>query len=299
MAQDMPMDGVARLPGRLADPGRRREHALEVLRRAEARVGVRASAARGPAAGAPGESGRPRSGPTGEASDRVGGGPAEGLVPVPAPFASRIAGLPVGAAVRIEGSMSLLLAFAAAATSGPERADTWIAVVGMPDLCLAAAAEAGVDLDRIVLVPDPGERPAPVVAAAVDGFEVVLLGPAAALGQADLRSLLHRVRHRSGLLLTTEPCPGVAVTVRALGRTWRGLERGYGLLRAQEVRVRLTGRGVDERLQVRLGEDPMVAADEPVTATGQAAAAEPKPFDLTGTADTGDEADLAEPALAG
>ncbi len=225
------------------------------------------------------------------------------MLPVPAPFRPVIAGLPAGGAVRVEGSLSLLLAFAAAATSGPERGEAWVAVVGMPDLCLAAAVEAGLDLNRIVIVPDPGERSAPVVAAAVDGFEVVLLGPAAGLRPGELRSLLHRVRHRSGLLLTTEPCPGAALAVRAIGRTWRGIEQGYGLLTAQELRVRISGRGVDRELRVGLGREGIVPIDRvegapsgPVEPIATAEPTEPtEPVEPAAPAEPAEPAELIEP----
>ncbi|MPV49866.1 hypothetical protein GCG21_07585 [Pseudactinotalea sp. HY160] len=275
MARSMLEDDAARPGSRLAGADARegwearRERALEVLRRAEDRVGVRAPGPRGLSPARTGVAEQVDRVDRSERAERVdqvptwGAGPADGWVPVPAPFAPVVAGLPRGGAVRIEGSTSLLLAFAAAATTGPGRGEGWIAVVGMPDLCLAAAAGAGLDLDRVVVVPDPGERGAGVAAAAVDGFETVLLGPAVGLRERELRSLLHRVRHRSGVLLTSEPCPGAALTVRVTGRSWQGVERGFGLLSGQEIRVRLTGRGVDRSMQVRLDGDGLTGLEGP------------------------------------
>src|SRR5690349_19612437 len=49
------------------------------------------------------------------------------------------------------GSTSLLLAMLAAAS----RAGSWCAVVGVPALGLLAAAESGIALDRLALVPNP------------------------------------------------------------------------------------------------------------------------------------------------
>ncbi|MST34224.1 hypothetical protein GHK86_16030, partial [Acidimicrobiaceae bacterium USS-CC1] len=49
---------------------------------------------------------------------------------------------------------SLALTLAA----GPSRAGSWVAAVGVPCLGARAAAELGVDLDRLVLVPEAGEQ---------------------------------------------------------------------------------------------------------------------------------------------
>ena len=80
----------------------------------------------------------------------------------------------VGAAPGVTGATSLALALAA----GASQAGSWVAAVGLGSLGLVAAAELGVALDRLVLVADPGrERTgwASVVAAMVDGFDVVLV----------------------------------------------------------------------------------------------------------------------------
>src|SRR4051794_18135467 len=50
------------------------------------------------------------------------------------------------------GGTSLLLALLAEAS----RAGSWCAVVGVPALGILAAAEVGIALDRLALVPDPG-----------------------------------------------------------------------------------------------------------------------------------------------
>ncbi|NBH10575.1 hypothetical protein GTY80_45970, partial [Amycolatopsis sp. SID8362] len=67
------------------------------------------------------------------------------------------------------GSTSLLLALLAPATA----AGSWAAVVGLPSLGLAAAAEHGADLSRLALVPRPGAEFPAVVAALLDGVDVV------------------------------------------------------------------------------------------------------------------------------
>ena len=79
----------------------------------------------------------------------------------------------VGAAAGATGATSLALALAA----GPSQAGSWVAAVGLGSLGLVAGAGMGVALERLVLVSDPHDRPgwAPVVAALVDGFDIVLV----------------------------------------------------------------------------------------------------------------------------
>src|SRR5262249_38820437 len=82
------------------------------------------------------------------------------------------AGLRGGAGVAGGGVAATARALALAA--GPSAAGSWVAVVGVPSLGLAAAGELGVALDRLVLVapPAPGEW-ATVAATLVDAFDVV------------------------------------------------------------------------------------------------------------------------------
>ena len=52
----------------------------------------------------------------------------------------------------------------------------------MPDIGVAAAAELGVELDRLALIPNPEAEVAAVLSALIDGFGLVVLGPAIARG---------------------------------------------------------------------------------------------------------------------
>ncbi len=70
------------------------------------------------------------------------------------------------------GGVSLALTLAAVATGE----GAWAAAVGLPSLGLRAAAELGVALERLALVPAPGERWPAVVAALLDGMDLLLLG---------------------------------------------------------------------------------------------------------------------------
>ncbi|MBW3605711.1 MAG: hypothetical protein KY460_12560 [Actinobacteria bacterium] len=70
----------------------------------------------------------------------------------------------------------------------------WCAAVGFDALGLLAAAEAGVALERLVLVCDPGAEWPTIVAALLDAFEIVLLRPSTRASGALQRRLAARLR---------------------------------------------------------------------------------------------------------
>ena len=165
------------------------------------------------------------------------------------PVDGRLAGLlPSGALDRgttlvVSGSTSLLLGLVAEAS----RAGSWAAVVGMPAVGVLAAAQLGLDLDRLVLVPTPGPDAALVVGALLDGMDLVVVGPQAALVDVDRRRLSARARERSRVLLSTAPWPGASVVLTAGTSRWEGLDRGHGRLRSRLLWVQRDGRGAAAR----------------------------------------------------
>lgn len=163
------------------------------------------------------------------------------FLPVPEALAPLVpfGGLRRGSAVRIEGSTSLLLALAAAAC----REGAWCVVVGMPDVGLAAAAEIGLPLDRVVLVPETGADSPEVLGAAIDGFDVVVLGHVPHLVDRDRRRLASRLRHREAVLVTAAPWPGSELVLSVLESRWEGIGPGHGSLRGRGLTVRVGGRG--------------------------------------------------------
>jgi hypothetical protein len=111
-------------------------------------------------------------------------------------------------------------------------------------------------LERLVLVADPGrdqgqgERTGwpSVVAALVDGFDVVLVGAetGARLRAADARRLVARVRERGTVLVGVgAELPGERSPLRltVAAASWSGLGEGWGHLRGRRVTVEATGRG--------------------------------------------------------
>ncbi|MET8997098.1 hypothetical protein [Amycolatopsis sp. NPDC004169] len=155
-------------------------------------------------------------------------------------------GLRRGSTVAVRGSTALILALLAKAT----REGAWAAITGMPALGVVAAAELGVDLDRLALVPDPGVELVAVVSALIDGFDLVVLGPAAARGiQPQLaRRLAGRVRNRGAVLISAGAWQGADLELGVSKRRWRGLsDDGFGHLDAREVVATSRGRGAAAR----------------------------------------------------
>lgn len=187
-------------------------------------------------------------------------------------------GLRRGSTVGIERSTSLALALVA----GPSGESSWLAVVGMSSLGLAAAAELGVDLEHVVVVADP---PAPswstVVATLVDAFDIVLVRPRRRIGAADARRLTARARERGSVLVVLDggshgntawpDAPDVALSITS--SEWHGIGNGHGHLSARRVHVEATGRRAAARTRhVSLW---LPAADGGVAAGGELAEVRP------------------------
>lgn len=184
--------------------------------------------------------------------------PSELLLPVPAGLEPLLpwGGLRRGSAVQVSGSRSVLLAIAAAAANAPGQ-DLWCAVMAMPDVGLAAAAEAGLDLSRTVVVPRPGPDAPAVLGALIDGFDVVVLGRSRALSDADRRNAGHRLRNREAVLLSGEVWPGAQAVLEVGERSWFGVGAGDGVLAGREATITGYARGLGppRRVRIRMGAD--------------------------------------------
>jgi hypothetical protein len=147
-------------------------------------------------------------------------------------------GIRRGATVAVVGSTSLLMALLAGALSE----GSWGAVCGLPDFGALAAAEIGVPLERLALVPAPGPDWPTVVSALIDGVDVVAVA-APPGGESATRALMNRARQRGCVLLATTSWPSCDLTIELTGRKWIGLGEGHGRLRHQEMTLRAVGRG--------------------------------------------------------
>ena len=156
--------------------------------------------------------------------------------------------LPRGAASVVAGSTSLLLALLATS----QGTSDWLAVVGAPDLGMLAAADGGVALDRVALVPHAGDDPAGVVAALLDGMTYVVVGPDAWLTASQRRRLLARARERGSGLVAVSAWEHAAVRLDVVAHRWSGTGAGDGYLRRCELDVARTARGITDRWTLTL-----------------------------------------------
>jgi len=149
-----------------------------------------------------------------------------------------------GSVVAVEGSASLMLAVAAAASTQ----GWWGAAVGFPALGLAAAAEVGVDLARFVVVPTPGEQWASAAAVLLDGLGFVAVQPPRGARATEARRLAARTRERRAVLLVTGAWPeSVDLRMRLKASEWTGIGGGYGRLTDRRITVTVSGRGAASR----------------------------------------------------
>ncbi|WP_217184358.1 hypothetical protein [Streptomyces sp. AC495_CC817] len=147
-------------------------------------------------------------------------------------------GLATGTAYTVSPSPSLVLALLSAAS----QKGHWCAVVGMPTLGIEAAAAYGVDLTRLILVPDPGERWMPVTSALAEVVPLIAVHPGSRARDAEVSRLSARLRDRGTTLLVAESpaaggWPQSEGAIRLHDPHWHGLGEGWGLLTDRTVTV--------------------------------------------------------------
>jgi len=161
-------------------------------------------------------------------------------------------GLRRGTTVSVMGSVSLLLALLGAASAD----GAWCALVGFPLVSAEAAAEYGIDLTRLAVVPAtdlPAANWTTAVGALLDAVDIVAARPPqgravrGALAPADIRRLAARARSKDAVLVpfvaSETAWPGADVRLRAGTGTWLGTATGTGRLRARRLDVAAGGKG--------------------------------------------------------
>ncbi|HET8930816.1 MAG TPA: hypothetical protein VFN21_09185 [Acidimicrobiales bacterium] len=198
-------------------------------------------------------------------------------------------GLPRGVTLTTTGDAARSFAFTLTVAAG--RAGSWLAVLGLEGPGWRAATELGVATERIVHIEVGGtaSRAADCIAAALDGFDLVLVGPQVHLTATVERRLHARARERGTVLIgvhesfpdthgrtTTGPFTTVADlrgTTRAEG--WQGLGAGTGRLTGRQVEIVMEGKRLPgRRRSTRLW---LPGPDGTVTSVAEAAVA-PVPF---------------------
>ena len=245
------------LGGRGLSAAERLEAARRALVLAESAAGVSSvavlpgRASHGEAVlGAPSGGAAPREAPSGRAwsgaaSDAARWREASGGWAVPECLAEILPrGLEPGMSVGFSGSvlMGLLLAGIASGSGA------WSVFLGMPGMGWDAAGSLGVDASRTVCVPKVGDAArTQALTAAVDGFDVVVVGSSIRLDARERRLLSKRAAVRGCLLLgegwdCRDRVSGEVVAVE-------GVDRGVGHVRALLVEA-TSGR---RRVRLRIG----------------------------------------------
>ncbi len=151
---------------------------------------------------------------------------------------------------------------AMALMAGPSSAGSWCGVVGVPDFGIEAAAALGVDPDRTILVPEPGDEWLNVAAAMIDVLTVVVVQPpgadvpgrraggsaggsagggagggAGVVGPHQAARLGSRLRQREAALIALGDWPRCDARLRIRQTRWSGIGQGHGHLSGRRVRV--------------------------------------------------------------
>lgn len=126
---------------------------------------------------------------------------------------------------------------AMALMAGPSADGAWCGVVGSAEFGLEAAAAAGVELRRTILVPDPGEAWLEVTAALIDVLGVVVVAAPSEASAKDVSRISARLRQRGGVLIAYGDWPRCDARLSLRDVEWVGLGRGHGHLQARRVTV--------------------------------------------------------------
>lgn len=158
-------------------------------------------------------------------------------VPLPVhPALSGVVPFHTGGTYQVDNA-SLALSLLAGSTSK----GNWVGVVGVNDLGVEAAADLGVDLSRVVLVPEPGEHWLEATAALVDVAQVVLLRPPWTADSVPAPTTLSRLRARLRKRATALVCwgewPGAEVRLSLRSTAWIGASDGHGRLQERSMVV--------------------------------------------------------------
>lgn len=167
-----------------------------------------------------------------------------GLDSQPLPTLPAIAALLPGGTLRagvsyaVGGQLSLALALLA----GVSRDGLWCGVLGVPGFGVEAAERAGIDLDRLVLVPDAGPRWVEVAAALADAVTVLIVAEPPRLPDSERARLDARLRQRGSTMIVLGQWPRAEAELRVEAVRWRGIGLGFGMLAGHDLRVAVRDR---------------------------------------------------------
>ncbi|VEI12361.1 hypothetical protein [Trueperella bialowiezensis] len=148
-------------------------------------------------------------------------------------------GIPRRGVVSIRGSNFFALVLAGIAS----KQNAWVVFLGAPDVGWACAEHLGLQVHRIAHVPNVASQGAQVVSAAIDGFDVVVIGNVVL--DARERRVLHRRALSKGTLLIAMNWPHANLEVSCEQLAGRGIEGGIGHVRCVDYAI-ATRRGTSQ-----------------------------------------------------
>lgn len=154
-------------------------------------------------------------------------------------------GIARGSVVAVQGARSMIVAMIAAVSGAGGQ----VAVVGLPQLSMLAAAQMGADLSGIALVDDPGVDPVEIGGILLDGMDLVVLGlGGVAVPPSRAKVLAGRARKQSSVLLVTDGrWPGAQLRLTTRVTSYRrgpmAAGCGYGRILGWRLEVSVEGRG--------------------------------------------------------
>ena len=174
---------------------------------------------------------------------------ADRVLPAPPVLAGLLpgGGLLPGSAYSVSPGLLLL-----ALLAEPSREGSWCGVIGLPELGAEAAEQAGLNLDRLALVPRPGERWFAITAALTEVLPVVAVRPGNRVRDADAGRLAARLRNSGTVLLVAGAWPRVEATLSMSTPHWAGVGAGHGYLTSRDVLVTVNSKRFPAPRQVRV-----------------------------------------------
>lgn len=169
-------------------------------------------------------------------------------------------GLVRGRIVRCSGDAGLSLALSLCSLATQQG--SWLGVVGVDNLGLVSAVEHGISLERTVLVhpPKTSREWSITVAAAIEGFDLLIVAVPERLSVSDARRVQTRLQSRRAVMIIIDNTPlsqsrstsdsngaqqflaDVVLDTRT--KSWSGVNGGAGYLQHRDVRIRVSGRRV-------------------------------------------------------
>lgn len=145
-------------------------------------------------------------------------------------------GLTRGAITTTHGSTYLALTLITQHTKN----GGWVAIVGAPNINYVTLQDLDANLNNIIAIPHPGEKTPEVIAALIEGTDLILLGPNITLTAGEQRTLAARNRERGTHIITQTPWKGARTHLAAQHHPWHGTNHGLGRLTSTSYTITTT-----------------------------------------------------------